>query len=275
MLRLIETFKVVYEEMNFTLAAEKLFIAQPTVSMHIQKLEEELSTTLFIRDGRKKVIPTQSADILYIQGKAMLTLWQETHEKIQQVHGQIRHTCKIGASNTIAVYVLPLILKELKQDFPMIDFEIYMSNSDEVLKNVRSMKWDFGLIETTLNSGELERIEVLQDELVLAGKTEEDFWLLRESGSGTQHYTHDYLMEFNLLTPKKMLVESNEMIVKLLEKGIGKSIISKRAVGNIPYQSLPNHYQRFFYLIRKKDEIEWQRAVSNQFITRLKELKID
>lgn len=54
MLRLIETFKVVYEEMNFTLAAEKLFIAQPTVSMHIQKLEEELSTTLFIRDGRKK-----------------------------------------------------------------------------------------------------------------------------------------------------------------------------------------------------------------------------
>ena len=82
-------------------------------------------------------------------------------------------------------------------------------------------------------------------------------------------------MEFNLLTPKKMLVESNEMIVKLLEKGIGKSIISKRAVGNIPYQSLPCHYQRSFYLIRKKDEIEWQRAVSNQFITRLKELKID
>mgnify|MGYP003365434220 CR=1 FL=1 len=61
----LETFKVVYETKNFSKASEILFISQPTVSAQIKQLENELRTQLFIRNGRKEIIVTAQAELLY------------------------------------------------------------------------------------------------------------------------------------------------------------------------------------------------------------------
>ena len=61
----LETFKVVYETKNFSKASEILFISQPTVSSQIKQLENEFGTQLFIRSGRKEVLVTPQAEILY------------------------------------------------------------------------------------------------------------------------------------------------------------------------------------------------------------------
>ena len=81
MFNLLQTFLTVYETRNFTQAAEQLFISQPTVTTHIQKLEHELQAELFIREN-KRVMPTAVADQFYPQAQQMLAEWRTTKQSL-------------------------------------------------------------------------------------------------------------------------------------------------------------------------------------------------
>ena len=76
MFKWLETFKVVYETKNFSKASEILFISQPTVSAQIKQLENEFGTQLFIRSGRKEVLVTPQADILYERAVDLMNDWE-------------------------------------------------------------------------------------------------------------------------------------------------------------------------------------------------------
>lgn len=269
MFKFLETYKVVYEELNFTVAAEKLFISQPTVSTQIHKLEEIVGAPLFVRNGRTEMSPTESGKLFYIQCKEMLELWEDSIHEVQSLKGILRTTCKLGASHTIAVHYLPAILKDIQEQFPLVDFEVYLSNSEDVLKKVETRMWDFGFIEAALTTTELERVPFLKDELVVAGKKEETLWLIREKGSGIHHFTMDYFDTYNIQPQQKMIIESNEMIIKLLEKGIGKTLISKQAVGNIPFESLKEPLERELYLIKPKQQNKVLQQVVEAFFNAL------
>ena len=63
MFKLLKTFQIVYEQMNFSKAATCLYISQPAVSNQIKQLEEELGCSLFLRNGRQDVVPTRQAEL--------------------------------------------------------------------------------------------------------------------------------------------------------------------------------------------------------------------
>lgn len=251
MFKLLKTFRVVYEVKNFSKAAEYLFISQPAVSTQIKQLEEELDTQLFIRNGRQNIITTKQAEILYTHLLNLSDDWEETLHALRG-HMPLRETCEIVASNTVAVYYLPELMAQLIPTFPQVNFILEMDNSEEVVEKIEKHHAHFGFIEKPLITGGIIRQEILSDELVHAGNFSEDLWLVREESSGVFHYTERYFLEHNLI-PRKMIIKNNEMIVRCLEKGMGQSIISKKALTEtIKWQPLSQAYQRSFYFIKNQ-----------------------
>jgi DNA-binding transcriptional LysR family regulator len=245
----LETFKIVYETQNFSKAAELLFVSQPTVSAHIKQLEEELNTQLFIRNGRMNIAATPQAHLLYQRSLNLLDDWQHLYQEIQQGTQQLI-PCRIGVSHTFAIYLLPDLLIGLYARFPHIQFQVEMINSAAVLHAVEQHELDLGIIEKPLSASTVERYPLMSDRLVLAGNPVAGPWLVREQSSGVYYYMKRYLEEQNIQTPV-LEIANNEMIVALLKKGFGSSIISVRATGEIPYKELGEQYQRQFYLIKR------------------------
>jgi DNA-binding transcriptional LysR family regulator len=260
----LETFKIVYETQNFSKAAELLFVSQPTVSAHIKQLEEELKTQLFIRNGRMNISATPQAHLLYQRALNLLDDWQHLYQEIQQdVHQRI--SCRIGVSHTYALYLLPDLLIALYQRFPHIQFHVAMMNSAAVFDAVKQHELDLGMIEKPLSATNVERYPLMNDQLVLAGNPETGPWLVREPNSGVYYYTKRYLEEQNIQMPT-VGIANNEIIVALLKKGFGCSIISSRAAREIPHQQLGTHYQRQFYLIKRPRDSYEEIATCATFI---------
>lgn len=254
----LETFKTVYETKNFSKASELLFISQPTVSAQIKQLENELGTQLFIRNGRKEVLVTPQADILYERVVDLMADWDSLYQAVQTNQQQVIR-CVIGASHTFANYLLPQLLIKLYQKFPQIQFSVQMMNSLEVLQAIEHHTVDLGFIEKPLAATNITRLTLMEDQLVLAGDQQKGPWLIRENTSGVYYYTKRFLEEMDVAKPM-IEVQNNAVIVELLKQGFGCSLVSERAAGGIDHQRLDDSYKRNFYLIRHKssfsEEIE-------------------
>ncbi|MCI1858068.1 MAG: LysR family transcriptional regulator [Sporolactobacillus sp.] len=271
MFTFLNSFVVVYEERSFSLAGEKLYISQPTVTMHIQKLEKELGVQLFLRSGRQDIQPTESAHLLYKRCKRLFSFWSDSVRDVRQLSGQSKRVCKIGASNTIAVHMLPTVLRELHDAYPLTDFQIYMYNSDDVLKNVQAENVQLGFIETSKAADGIERLPFFNDELVRAGNLQEPLWLIREAGAGLREFTLRYLNEHNIVPRQWIVLSNNDMILSALRSGIGQSIVSKQTVGQLPHRSaVPALYRRFF-MIRQATINDFTRKIGDTLLTLLRE----
>ncbi|WP_430536571.1 LysR family transcriptional regulator [Listeria rocourtiae] len=233
----LHTFIAVYEAKNFTHAAEKRFISQPTVSLHIQKLEELTGSELFIRNGRNRAIPTESADLLYIRAQQLDSLWETSLSDIQQLQGNTRITYNIGVSQTIGVYMLPRVLPQLQEQFPNYDFKVSFANSAVIFNRVETHEYQVGLVESPMIAPMITRTVFAHDSLVLAGDMTSELWLLRETGSGIRTYTDQFFQQENIIPAKKIEIASNEAILNMLQQGIGKTLLSDLSSHDLPYQN--------------------------------------
>lgn len=248
--KLLETFKLVYETRNFSKAAELLFISQPTVSTQIKQLEADLDTILFIRNGRITITATPQADVLYDKALDLLDDWATIREDMHAPRQPTIH-CKIGVSHTFAMVLMPDLLIDLSNAFPHVSFSIKLMNSAEVAQAMNQHELDLGIIEKPLATPALIRTPLMTDQLVLAGDTTGP-WLIRETASGVYYYTKRYLEEQNIQGPI-IEIASNALIVSMLKKGFGCSIVSKRAAADLPFQSLDPGFERHFYLLQRED----------------------
>ncbi|MFV0560606.1 MAG: LysR family transcriptional regulator [Enterococcus sp.] len=248
MFKLLKTFQAVYETLNFSHAAQLLFLSQPAVSNQIKQLENDLGVQLFLRSGRQEMLPTKQATILYDRSLTLLDEWQATTQAIQ-LESQAQIVCRICTSHTFASYLLPKFMRELLLEFPHIHFKIDLCNSNEALEKLKKHEADLGFIEKPLETPGIERTTLMKDQLVVAGNRESDLWLVRENTSGVYHYTQRYFQEQNI-QERKLEVTSNEVILALLKEGIGRSVISRRAVPQeVPFKTLD--FWRNFYLIQR------------------------
>lgn len=248
--KLLETFKMVYETRNFSKAAGLLFISQPTVSAQIKQLETDLNTTLFIRNGRTTVSATPQADRLYNKALNLLDDWAAIKKDLH-ANRQTTIPCAIGVSHTFAMVLMPDLLIDLSNAFPHFSFSLKLMNSAAVAQALNQHELDLGIIEKPLATPTLLRVPLLTDQLVLAGDPQGP-WLVRETTSGVYYYTKRYLEEQNIQDPI-IEIASNALIVSILKKGFGCSIISKRAATDLPFQPLDTGFERHFYLLQRDD----------------------
>lgn len=247
--RQLETFIQVVKLESFSKAAQRLFLTQPTVTSHIQSLEEELGTLLLNRFG-KKVTTTGAGDLLYDYALNLIHMKNMAQFDLSAYNGKIEGHLKISASSIPRHYLLPNLLNDFIGKYPDINFSITERDSKKVVENILEGETDFGLIGAMYPNQYLDYIEILEDTLCIITPNSEDFpWendsyldtefvlskklLLREKGSGTRKIVEsellsDFLGEDDL--NKLSYVEDGEAIKRFVEVGVGISFVSEKAV---------------------------------------------
>ncbi|MFD2627490.1 LysR family transcriptional regulator [Oceanobacillus kapialis] len=240
----LKTFITLADVGNFTRTSEALHISQPSVSLHIKNLEKEFQTELFVRSP-KSVQITPTGKILYDRAKQIIAMYEQTQEDIAAHHQSIQGQLKIGASFSIGEYILPVFLQQLQRDFPALELEVVIGNTEEIVEQVRLFQVDVGLIEGQSNDKELSVHPFMKDELSIICSTDHELagkspisinelhgqtWITREDGSGTREYLN-HVIRSNGLTVKSMLtISSNQGIKESVMRGMGLSLLSRSVI---------------------------------------------
>ncbi|WP_026582064.1 LysR family transcriptional regulator [Bacillus sp. J33] len=240
----LKTFVTLAEVKNFTKTAELLLMSQPSVSLHIKNLEKEFQTKLFHRSPKYLKI-TPSGEILYDRAKQMITIYEQTRQDILERQNTIKGELKIAASFTIGEYILPPLLLELQKEYPELNLQVTIANTEEVIQSTRSHHADIGLIEGQTNEKELAVTPFMQDELFIVSSTRHELvykdevtisdlqnqaWIIRETGSGTREYFNHFIRSNGLKVKSLLTISSNQGIKETLINGMGISILSGSVV---------------------------------------------
>ena len=152
MLEELKTFISVVEEKSFTKAAEKVNLSQPSVSVHIKHLEAYFNTQLITRSMKpKKIMVTESGNLLYKRSKQLLSLLDTTREELQHMDSTFKGHLKIGATSTIGECLLPSFLASFCEHYQDIHIEIIIGNSADNKNKMKSLQLYIALVEGALS----------------------------------------------------------------------------------------------------------------------------
>lgn len=161
----LEIFLRVVREGSFSRAAESLFMTQPAISQHIQDLEIQLGTALFIR-GRRGVTLTEEGQTLHDYTQRIMQLMAEAENAITNVSKLAEGQLVIGATPGISVYLLPDFVQGFRSQFPQISLNLQTGITSQVVNDLRQNKIELGLIEGELDEMTTAELNVLPLEVV-------------------------------------------------------------------------------------------------------------
>ncbi|PZP50319.1 MAG: DNA-binding transcriptional regulator OxyR [Pseudopedobacter saltans] len=180
---------------HFATAAENCFVTQPTLSMQIQKLEEELGIKIFDR-SKQPVIPTEAGEEIIQQAKVILQQRNDLLETIASKKGIVNGELRLGIIPTLAPYLIPLFVPTFSQKFPMVKMQIVELTTENLLIQLKEGKIDAGVVVTPLNENGIkeevlfyeklmayvsERNDLSQKEFILSSDIDPNkLWLLEE-----------------------------------------------------------------------------------------------
>ena len=245
--RRLQVFHTVAKQLSFTKAAELLFMTQPAVTFQVKQLEEHFNTRLFER-SHGKIALTPTGELALSYAERILGLTAEMETRIGEMTGQISGPLLIGASTTIAEYMLPRMLGEFKGRYPQVQARLTVANSETIENKVADHTLDIGLIESPSHHPQLTTEMCCDDELVVICAPSHEFarlrvvtpdllkeqpYVSRESGSGTREVIDNYFRQVGV-TPEDlnivMEMGSREAIKGAVEAGLGIAIVSSSTV---------------------------------------------
>lgn len=242
--RRLQVFHAVARHLSFTKAAEALFMTQPAVTFQIKQLEEQFNTRLFER-AHARIALTPAGQMVLEYAEKIMALTDEMETRLGEMTGEMRGPLLVGASTTIAEFMLPRVLGEFNALYPQVRARLIVANSEIVENRVAEHTLDVGLIETEAKSPNVGSMVCCDDELQiicapdypLAGQTEVspqsllDYeYISREPGSGTREVTDAYFRRAGLAPEKlKVLMElgSPEALKGVVATGLGFAIVSR------------------------------------------------
>jgi DNA-binding transcriptional LysR family regulator len=245
--RRLQVFHAVAKHLSFTKAAEALFMTQPAVTFQIKQLEEHCNTRLFDR-GPGRISLTASGEVMLEYAERILSLSAELETRLKEMTGEIAGVLLIGASTTIADYLLPQVLGEFSARYPKVLPRLFVANSEIVEHRVAAHTLDVGFIESPSHLASVASDLCCEDELqvvcapshplarlesVGARQLTQHPFVSRESGSGTREVT-DLYFEKQGIRPDSLNVVmelgSPEALKGLVATGLGFAIMSRATV---------------------------------------------
>jgi DNA-binding transcriptional LysR family regulator len=222
-------------------------MSQPAVTFQIKQLEELYSTRLFER-RHGNVSLTPAGELVSSYAEKIMALSDEMETRLAESSGEMRGPLLIGASLTIAEYLLPDLLSEFNALYPQVRACLIVANSETIERRVVEHTLDLGLIEAPIKLAGVASVVCGRDELVvicspdypLAGgtsitaKTLVDYeYISREPGSGTREVTEAYFRKQKIepeLLKIQMELGSSEALKAVVRQGLGFAIVSRLLV---------------------------------------------
>ena len=150
------------EHRHFVKAAEACFVTQPTLTMQLRKLEEDLDVELFDRRSQP-VRPTEVGARVIAQARVLLREADQLHALVKELHTGISGTFRVGIIPTLAPYLLPLFLPRFATEHPDIRLVIDERKTSRILKSLRRGELDLGILVTPVDAGEFEEVALFQE----------------------------------------------------------------------------------------------------------------
>lgn len=245
--RRLQVFHAVAKHLSFTKAAEALFMTQPAVTFQIRQLEEHFDTRLF--DRVHGHISLTAAGVLALEyAERILALSADLDTRLREMSGQVAGPLLIGASTTIAEFLLPQVLGEFKTRFPAVIPRLLVANSEAVQNRIAERSLDLGFIEGDSHLPSLVTDVCCDDELqvvcapshplakhksVTPASLMEHAYISREPGSGTREVIDNYFQKAGVSADALqvvMEVSSPEAVKGLVATGLGFAIMSRATV---------------------------------------------
>lgn len=196
-----EIFIEVATNLSFSRASEILFISQPAISKHIKELESFYKTTLFERKGNG-VLLTAGGDLLLKRLKEAKKIQNRLEFELSVMKDQLKAKgqLKLGASTTVALYIIPKILSSFHQKYPDVKISLLNRNTETIIKALADHDIDIGIIEGKKKSSSILYEPFVTDEVLAVCSAKSPIAkkrilkieeiknypvVLREQGSGT------------------------------------------------------------------------------------------
>lgn len=235
---------------HFARAAEASFITQPTLSMMIQKLEEELSVKIFDR-SRQPVIPTREGAEIIERAKKIIADVNRLKEYTKELKGEVSGELHLGIIPTLAPYLLPLFLKSYAQKYPGLTIYIKEMVTSDIIRNLKSGALDMALLATPLNDGMLAEHPLFYEEFFAYASASEKLsrkkyllpkeidlkklWLLQEGHCFREQIYNLCELKRNELTGNNLHYEAGtiETLINLVDQYEGVTIVPQLATLNL------------------------------------------
>ncbi|MEX2461893.1 MAG: LysR substrate-binding domain-containing protein [Paenibacillaceae bacterium] len=238
----LRVFVTVAEQSNFSRAAEMLNLSQPGVSLHIRNLENEFGVKLMHRSS-KYVRLTEAGSILYKRAKQILSQYEAAKEEIHFLRNEVTGSLIIGASFTIGEYILPHLLAQFINQYPLVEIQVTIANTEEIAQAVYSNELDLGLVEGDVEYSEIQvKPPFMEDEMVLVVPSshplnllkavdpdmlQDQVWVFRESGSGTRAFSNHFIQDLGLRVKRSFVFSSTQGVKEAVVAGLGVAILSR------------------------------------------------
>lgn len=247
--RRLQVFHTVARLLSFTKAAEALHMTQPAVTFQIRQLEESFDTRLFDR-SHNRISLTDAGRRVFEFADRIFQLYAEMENAVREMTGEVSGVLLIGASTTIAEYMLPALLGGFKRRYPDVAIQLKVSNTEGIVSMVEDNAIDLGVVEAPVGNRNLVVEVCRQDQLVAivppehalaerervgAAELLEYPFISREEGSGTREVIEEYLAGVGLNgNDLKTCMElgSPEAIKRAVEVDMGISVLSRATVLN-------------------------------------------
>jgi DNA-binding transcriptional LysR family regulator len=240
----LEVFLAMVKHLNFSHAGEEIHLSQPSVSIRIHRLEEELQVRLFEQIG-KKVLLSEAGRLLEPHARRILAAFEDSRRTIEEYRGLEQGSLRIGASTTPGMYVVPRIIARFMHLHPKIAVHLVIKNTRQIEEAIINNEFDLGFVGGHLAGDEIETVPWRIDELVLivppghplAHRTDikpsdlaKETFINREQGSATRAVVEKHLQLPGVSTERSLELGNPEAVKLAVRDGLGVSFVSKFAV---------------------------------------------
>ncbi len=243
----LRAFCVVVERGGISAAAEVLDSSQPAVSLHVRALEQHFGVALLERLPRG-VRPTTAGQVVYQRAAEMLQALDALEAEVAALHGLRGGRLALGASTTVANYVLPPLLGRFKDRYPAVRVSLEVENTALIAAQVASRRYTLGFLEGPVPAAHVAALQIApfrEDVLVLvvagdgplAGRPSVTLaelatlpFLMREPGSGTRQVLEAALHAAGATVQVHLELGHTEAIKTAVALGLGVSVLSRGAV---------------------------------------------
>ena len=232
---------------SFVAAAEKCFVTQPTLSMQIQKLEEELGVKLFDRNKHPIAI-TAMGEAIVTQARVALAECEKINELIQTQQNSLAGNFKLAVIPTVAPYILPNLLESYSGNYPGVKMDVVEMETRQVIAALKNNEIDAGLVSTPLEANGIKEYplfyepfvayfskneKALKKRLVNAEDIALDrIWLLNEGHcmrNQVLDLCSDQIQRLQAARPYRYESSNVETLRKMVEKNNGLTVLPELA----------------------------------------------
>ena len=242
-LRQLQVFEKVASHLNYSRAAEELYLSQPAVSMQIKQLEGNIGLPLFEQMG-KKIFLTEAGRELFHYSRIITQQLAEMQAVFSEMKGLEQGRLTLSVVNT-ANYFTPQLLAKFCRRYPGINVNLHVANRDAVLKQLNDNSTDLAIMGQPPDGMDVSAESFLENPLVVIAAPDHalaklkrvkfarlatETFLSREQGSGTRSAMERVFAEHKIQPHISMEMETNEAIKQAVQAGMGLGILSLHSI---------------------------------------------